>query len=874
MIREIRQMPSGYSFRTHAFDAAGNESFVSEWVSCTSPSGDCTATVPTLGTSSSNFDPFGRAQLITRADGSTTTLSFTDGTTPYSDTRKAIMVANVGCTWNGSSCTGGATSTSAYRYDAIGRLTTALEPGGDITTYSYDVAGRLVSVSQGSQSRTYAYDSLGYLIRETTPEAGMVDYTTVSGTTTYAFWGSLGNLEKRVDGYGSGNPVSRSYQYDAAGRELCEISGTFGTGQVCDTAGLNLYVRNFYDGDGFAGGLYASGKLTQRVGYNRILSPTATVTEQFTYSNAAGRLSQEKTSTVNGSASSSATQSWTYDVLGLVKTHNHPRTSGAFTVTNSRSRGYVTGITAGTGPQTVVSSASYSPSGSLAAWTAGNTVVTTVTQDSSLLPRPSRIKTTGAIETPPTLMNFDSGLYHYDGAGNIAAIGADLFGHDLRSRLTSANYSGVGTQAYSYDRYGNLLSDGSIPPFCVTTCTNNRADPPYSYDSRGNVKDKGTAETLTWDDLSRQVREQAPGSIDWRYLYSGAGKRAAKVPAGGTAQYTYRDESNRVATEYYGSAVGRDNVFLGNLLVASFVSSSQAGSCNPPFTYPCWEWDHSDHLGTPRLMTDGNHKIFDSRKYWPYGSGIPGQAGTLQKIRFAAMERDSESPHYNDHARMHDAGLGRFVSPDTAGGSPAYPQSWNRYGYGLGNPMKYVDPDGQAVQLASASMLQQNAQIRADVAYFLEQKGLGLFRPSVDYALSAFLPSSSREAAANFESAIFGLAMPLKIPTLQGTEVRQLFGQALGHLVSSEGSGAEKAALFEGLAQQITEKSGGAFTATRVAGPEGASIFVGSRGEALVIDAKGQVFRGKLGEGIQAVSKTEYKIDYEKLRLIKRLPNE
>jgi RHS repeat-associated protein len=694
LVREIRQMPSGYAFRTHDFDAAGHSRFVSEWTACASAAaaGDCATGAATLGTTFSNFDPLGRAQTVTKADGSVTTISLTDGGTPHSDTRKAVTTSNVGCSWNGTACAGGVASTTAYRYDAFGRLTTVMEPGGDITTYSYDAAGRLVSVTQGAQTRTFSYDALGYLIRETTPEAGTVDYTALSGSTTYAFWGSLGNPRGRVDGYNSTSPVTRSYQYDAAGRLLCEISGSFSVGQSCDAAGLSLYVRNYYDGSGFPGGAFPQGKLTRRDGYNRVLAPTLTVREEFTYSHLNGRLSQEATSVRSGSTvMSTAAQSWSYDALGLVKTHGHPRPSGDFVVTNSRSFGYVTGITAG--GQSVVSQTSYGPSGALSSWMAGNGVVTSVEPDSALLPRPSRIRTSGAVPTASG-GNFDSGTFHYDGAGNVVAMGTDAFGYDARSRLTKATYAGIGSQLFSYDRYGNLLSDGATT-FCAGTCANNRLAAPYAYDARGNLKANGTAETLTYDDLSRQVREQRPGGVDWRYLYDGGGERTAKVPSGGTTQYTYRDEGNRVATEYYGATLGRDNVFLGNLLVASYVSSTLAGT-------PGWHWYHSDHLGTPRLVTDSSKSIVESRKYWPYGDGVPGQSGTLQKLRFCAMERDSENSHYYDHARMHDAVVGRFTSPDSLRGNSNNGQSWNRYLYGAGNPIKYSDPNGQQTGWAEA----------------------------------------------------------------------------------------------------------------------------------------------------------------------------
>ena len=45
-------------------------------------------------------------------------------------------------------------------------------------------------------------------------------------------------------------------------------------------------------------------------------------------------------------------------------------------------------------------------------------------------------------------------------------------------------------------------------------------------------------------------------------------------------------------------------------------------------------------------------------------------------------------------ARYYGDSVPRFLSVDPIGGSPNRPQSWNRYAYVLGNPMKLVDPTG------------------------------------------------------------------------------------------------------------------------------------------------------------------------------------
>ncbi len=46
------------------------------------------------------------------------------------------------------------------------------------------------------------------------------------------------------------------------------------------------------------------------------------------------------------------------------------------------------------------------------------------------------------------------------------------------------------------------------------------------------------------------------------------------------------------------------------------------------------------------------------------------------------------------HARFCSPVTGRFLSVDSAPGDERLPQSWNRYAYTLGNPLRFIDPDG------------------------------------------------------------------------------------------------------------------------------------------------------------------------------------
>ncbi len=335
----------------------------------------------------------------------------------------------------------------------------------------------------------------------------------------------------------------------------------------------------------------------------------------------------------------------------------------------------------------VVTGVGYQASGALSGYTTGmnvgHNVTATIGQD-GWLPRPSSISTSGATA------NFVSGSYSYDGAGNVMGIGADSFSYDLLSRLSSASLSGAGSQSFSYDQYGNLLTKGGTT-FCTGTCTNNQVTGGTFL--RGNLTSYG-GQTFAWDGLDRMT-SSTQSSMTWNYLYDGSDERAAKIPPTGSWTYTVRDESKRVESEFSGATPSRDNIFLGNQLVASYANAAVGGNG------PTWLFYASDHLGTPRLLTDLSGATVESRKYWPFGEAVPTQ-GTFEALRFATMEFDAEggtsaglaSDRYYDHARSHVGGLGRFLEPDRVEAKSLNPQTWNRYAYARNNPLRFNDPNG------------------------------------------------------------------------------------------------------------------------------------------------------------------------------------
>src|SRR6185312_5467932 len=642
------------------YDLQGNKIFESEWVN------DSVASLP--GTSYSGFDEFGRPTMITMADQSVTQIDYSDSSLCSSACssvwKKAVTVK----------ISGSPSTTTSYS-DEFGNIIKVIEPTGDITTYDYNQQDKLAFVTQGGptgRNRKYVYDGFGFLRSEQYPEK-------LNNPVRYTLYDPLGNLLSKIESDGTETRMT----YDAAARLTSVVAEN------------QLYQINCYDGlpncerttANYQGGTYPLGRLTRSIGKNPA-SPTRSaedITEDFNYSHPAGRLSQ-KTTSFSAGVIPSLTENWNYTPDGLVANYFHPRASGTPFVV-STTYDHQLPVTLQANGLLVVQGISYGPAGNFTSYTTGNNtghnVTTTIAIDASGMPRPGRISTTGAIPSPSG-QNFDTGTYAYDGVGNITAMGSDTFSYDSLARLTMASLSGLGSQAFAYDRWGNMTQKG-VQTYAIDP--SNRLSG-LGYDNRGNlISTSGGSEIYTYDFRDRIVSYKNGANV-FGYSFDATGERVIKIPPTGSWTYTLRDPSNRIVTEFFGNLTSRDNVFLGNLLVATFADCTVSGNG------PNWTFYSSDHLGTPRLVTDASGTVIDARKYWPYGEPAFGDSNSPETLRFAAMERDTEGSHYYDHARDHDFSLGRFVSVDRVFGTATSPQSWNRYSYCLANPVRNSDLKG------------------------------------------------------------------------------------------------------------------------------------------------------------------------------------
>jgi RHS repeat-associated protein len=257
------------------------------------------------------------------------------------------------------------------------------------------------------------------------------------------------------------------------------------------------------------------------------------------------------------------------------------------------------------------------------------------------------------------------------------------------------------SNAYGSKLYELLHTTGGVPT--DYTYTSNRLTSSsgghslsYTYNTDGDAtytNDAGLEFDLPYDRLHKLTSfNNHGGTAVAQFSYDGDGMRVVKTSAEGTTVYHY-DAGGRVIseTDSNGNLIS-DLVYANGKLVAKLL---------PATLY----FYHTDPAGTPLAMTDPGGGVVWRADYLPFGEENI-ISGTLENdFRFVGKENDKETGLYYFGARYMEAMIGRFISPDAVGpvdpqtgsinGKNIFnPQRLNSYAYGLNNPYKYKDPDG------------------------------------------------------------------------------------------------------------------------------------------------------------------------------------
>ncbi len=257
----------------------------------------------------------------------------------------------------------------------------------------------------------------------------------------------------------------------------------------------------------------------------------------------------------------------------------------------------------------------------------------------------------------------------------------------------------------TYDRYGNvtqILRNGVATPVPVLAASNHLGAP-AAYDASGNLTYRlaaGQPQQIGYDSQNRVQTLQTP-EVAKGYVYTADGERLLEIDFGDpwTETWSIRDLSGKVLRQWQNVPSGngglgrwswkKDYIYRGGSLLASNSPSDGVGHY------------HLDHLGSPRLITDGNGVEVARHSYFPFGEEATDPNQDDEPMKFTGHERDGNGPGTADdldymHARYYSPGLCRFMSLDPADSTNVgVPQGWNKYAYVTNRPMGHIDPDGR-----------------------------------------------------------------------------------------------------------------------------------------------------------------------------------
>jgi RHS repeat-associated protein len=547
-----------------------------------------------------------------------------------------------------------------------------------VTLYDYDVLDNLLTVTQASQTRTFAYDSLGRLTSGQNPE---------SQTVTYDGYDKNGNLTHKTDARG----IETTYEYDDLNRLK---SKTY-------AGGTPATPTAYWDYDD-ANVSNSKGRLTQA------WSTVSTCT--YDEYDALGRV---KKSTQTTGAVGPVMMEYNYNLAGDLTSEKYP--SGRTVEMHHDTANRIDLVWAGT--TAYASQLGYAAHGPMQSVLLGNGRWEQWQFNSRLQPWTIGL---GYSINDMDLLKLE---YQYQNAqtannGNVlqAIITATPnqvftqdFSYDPLNRLETAteNYPATTwSQTYAIDVYGNRAATGYLPNSSLTPqsladfdqATNRlKTQLGWGYDYSGNQTAAPLLRTFAFDAENRLTKFNDTAAI---YAYDADGRRVTKTDATGTTTFVY-------------DAMGR--------LVAEYGAQPEAGGTR---------YLTQDHLGSTRLVTDESGKVVSRHDYLPYGEEIGSDKGDRNLIedngagsgyhayghtdsitqRFSGKERDAESNLDYFGARYFSGPQGRFTSADPLeivtlenerfAEQISNPQNWNKYAYVRNNPLVYVDPTGEAAILA------------------------------------------------------------------------------------------------------------------------------------------------------------------------------
>ncbi len=313
----------------------------------------------------------------------------------------------------------------------------------------------------------------------------------------------------------------------------------------------------------------------------------------------------------------------------------------------------------------------------------------------------------------------------YDVVGRITAIsrnrtGVDIpasehYGYDNLDRLSKVETPTEQTE-WRFDGVGNRLSANthqvefqalSYQPASnrLVAITDRSKRIAYTYDAAGNPTTIGD-KSILYDVTGRLQHVNDGTKVLARYAYNADGERVSKTVfnADGTARTTYflyqnnqldaeADEAGRLTAHYLYldqmplAKLEYANTRAENVLFATLkrwlgLHDSSADSQ----LYAI----HTDHLGTPQLVTDARQQPVWQANYTAFGKASVSTEKITLNLRLPGQYFDNETSHHYNYFRYYDWLTGRYLTSDPIG----LDGGMNTYSYVGGNPISFIDSLG------------------------------------------------------------------------------------------------------------------------------------------------------------------------------------
>jgi RHS repeat-associated protein len=346
------------------------------------------------------------------------------------------------------------------------------------------------------------------------------------------------------------------------------------------------------------------------------------------------------------------TTTYSYDNDGLLTQ------SGDFTITRDTDNGYTTNVSDGT----LTINKEYNNYGEL-----------TKNSDNSFTYELQR-NLNGSIIQKTEILGGTTNTYNYT--------------YDENSRLIQVEKNNQIVESYTYDKNSNRISATTngvttTAYYTLDDQTEVYGDNTYTYDEDGQLVTKQNSSGTTTYSYNTQgnLTKVVTPTNTIEYILNPLGQRVAKKVGGTiTEKYLWRDLTTLLAVYDNNNNLVQRFEYADNRVPTSLTQDKQ--------TY----YLHYDQVGTLKAISDTNQNIIKEITYDTFGN-ILNDSNPNFKIPFGFAgglhDIDTNLVHFG--YREYDPQTGKWTAKDPidfSGGDS------NLYGYVLGDPVNFIDPDG------------------------------------------------------------------------------------------------------------------------------------------------------------------------------------